>query len=105
MAGFLVHAGATVMCAHRGQAQPTAPSLRVRVSGQPVVTLAVTYVVTGCPFVRPANGPCVSARWIVGATRVRVGDMPVVLRDSQSVCVPTGTPLTVMVTQIRVKGT
>lgn len=104
MPGFLLHLGATVLCAHAGQAQPTAPNPRVLVGGQPVVTLAAPYVVAGCPFVPPAPGPCVSAQWIVGATRVLVGGVPALLRDSQAVCVPTGTPLTVVVTQSRAKG-
>ncbi len=104
MPGFLLHLGATVLCAHAGQAQPTAPNPRVLVGGQPVVTLAAPYVVAGCPFVPPAPGPCVSAQWIVGATRVLVGGVPALLRDSQAVCAPTGTPLTVVVTQFRAKG-
>ena len=93
------------MCMHGGQAQPTAPNPRVLVSGQPVVTLAAPYVVAGCPFVPPGgNGPCVTAQWVVGATRVLAGGMPVLLQDSQAVCVPTGTPLQVLVTQVRVQG-
>ena len=35
MPGFLVHVGATVLCSHGGQAQPTVPNPRVTVSGQP----------------------------------------------------------------------
>ena len=105
MPGFLLHVGATVMCMHGGQAQPTAPNPRVLVSGQPVVTLAAPYVVAGCPFVPPGgNGPCVTAQWVVGATRVLAGGLPVLLQDSQAVCVPTGTPLQVLVTQVRVQG-
>lgn len=104
MPGFVLHAGATVQCAHAGQALPVTPDPRVRVAGQPVVTLASTYTVVGCPFVPPAPGPCVSARWIIGALRVRASGVPVLLRDSQAVCAPTGTPLTVLVTQVRVKG-
>jgi hypothetical protein len=104
MPGFLLHVGATVLCAHGGQAQPTAPNPRVLLGGQPSVTLATPYLVAGCPFVPPAPGPCVSAQWIVGATRVFIGGVPALLRDSQSVCVPTGTPLTVVVTQVRAKG-
>ena len=93
------------MCMHGGQAQPTVPNPRVLVSGQPVVTLAAPYVVAGCPFVPPGgNGPCVTAQWVVGATRVLAGGMPVLLQDSQAVCVPTGTPLQVLVTQVRVQG-
>ena len=106
MPGFIVHQGATVMCIHAGQAQPTAPNPRVRVSGQPVAVMAAPYVVAGCPFVPPGgNGPCVTAQWITAATRVRAGGVPVVLQDSQAVCVPTGTGLQVILTQLRVKAT
>jgi hypothetical protein len=106
MPGFLVHQGATVLCAHGGQAQPSVPSPRVKVGGQPVATQPVPYLVAGCPFVAPAgNGPCVTAQWVVAATRVLVGGVPAVLQDSQAVCVPTGTPLTVVVTQLRARGT
>ena len=105
MPGPLLHLGATVLCSHGGQAMPSAPNPRVLVSGQPVVTLAAPYVVAGCPFVPPGgNGPCVTAQWVVGATRVLAGGMPVLLQDSQAVCVPTGTPLQVLVTQVRVQG-
>jgi hypothetical protein len=104
MAGTLLHLGATVICAHAGQAQPTATNPRVRVGGQPIVTLSAPYVVAGCPFVPPAAGPCVSAQWITGATRVLADKVPVLLVDSQSVCAPTGTPLTPVVTQFRVTG-
>ena len=104
MPGFLLHLGATVLCAHGGQAQPIVPNPRVLVGGQQAVTLATPYVVAGCPFVPPAPGPCVSAQWIVGATRVLVGGAPALLHDSQAVCVPTGAPLTVLITQVRAKG-
>jgi hypothetical protein len=104
--GFLLHAGATVLCAHGGQALPTAPSPRVLVSGQPVTTQAAPYTVAGCAFVPPGgNGPCVTAQWVVGALRVLAGGQPVLLQSSVAVCAPTGTPLNVVVTQTRVTGT
>ena len=106
MPGFLLHVGATVLCTHGGQAQPTAPNPRVLVGGQPVVTQPAPYVVAGCPFVPPGgNGPCVTAQWVVGAVRVFAGGTPVLLQDSQAICAPTGTPLNVLVTQLRAKGT
>lgn len=106
MAGFILHQGATVMCLHAGQATPTAPNPRVKVSGQAVVTQAAPYTVAGCPFVPLAgNGPCVTASWTTAATRVRVGGVPVLLKDSQAVCAPTGTGVNIVVTQVRVKGT
>jgi len=106
MPGFLLHVGATVLCMHGGQAQPTVPNPRVLVGGQPIVTQPAPYVVAGCPFVPPGgNGPCVTAQWIIGATRVFAGGAPVLLQTSQAVCAPTGTPLNIIVTQTRVTGT
>lgn len=106
MPGFLLHLGATVLCIHAGQAMPTAPNPRVKVGGQPVVTQMTTYTVAGCPFVPPGgNGPCVTAQWVVAATRVKVSGTPVLLQDSQAICAPTGTPVNILVTQVRVKGT
>ena len=92
------------MCAHGGSAQPTAVVPRVMVSGQPVVTIAAPYVVAGCALPPPtaANGPCVTAQFVTSATRVMAQGVPVLLFDSQAVCVPTGTPLIVAVTQPRV---
>ncbi|MCU0500456.1 MAG: hypothetical protein MUC51_01605 [Anaerolineae bacterium] len=105
MPGFLLHSGATVLCAHAGQAQPTAPNPRVKVSGQPVVTQAAPYTVAGCPFnVSGAPVPCVTATWVTAAIRVRAGGLPVLLQDSQAICAPNGTPLSVVMTQVRVKG-
>jgi hypothetical protein len=107
MPGYLVHQGATVLCAHGSQAQPTVPSPRVKVGGQQVATQPVPYTVSGCPFRLPngASFPCITAQWVKAATKVLVGGVPAVLQDSQAVCVPTGTPLTVVVTQLRTKGT
>ena len=102
MPGFLLHVGATVLCVHGGQAQPTVPNPRVLVSGQPTVTMAAPYVVAGCPFVPAAPSPCVTAQWIVGATRVTSNGQPLVLLDSQAICVPNGTPLMIVATQARV---
>lgn len=105
MPGFVLHAGATVMCSHAGQAQPLAPFPRVTVSGMPIATMASPHVVTGCPFVPPGgNGPCVTAQWIVGATRVFAGGMPVLLQTSQAICAPTATPLNIILTQTRASG-
>lgn len=105
MPGFLLHQGATLLCAHGGQAQAVVVNPRVTVAGQPIVTLPGPYSVVGCPFVPPAAGPCVTAQFVMGATRVMAGGAPVLLQDSQAVCAPTGTPLTVVVTQMRVRGT
>ena len=107
MPGFLLHLGATVLCAHAGQAQPTTPSPRVMVSGQPVVTLPSPWVIAGCAMPPPAggNGPCVTAQFVTAAVRVTVLGQPVLLQDSQAVCAPTGTPLFPVALQVRATGT
>lgn len=107
MPGFLLHAGATVLCAHGGQATPTVPNPRVSVTGQPIVTQPSPYMVAGCPFTTPAGNPlpCVTAQWVSAATRITSNGMPVLLLDSQAICTPNGTPLTIAATQTRVTGT
>lgn len=104
MAGFLVHVGAQVLCSHAGQATPTTPNPRVTVSGQPTVLVTAPYVIAGCTLPPPttANGPCVSAQWLTGTTRVTSNGQPLVVQSSQAVCTPTGTPLQIVATQTRV---
>ncbi len=105
MSGLLLHDQATVICAHAGQARPTTPSTRVQLGGQAAVMLPVPYTVSGCTLPTNAGGPCVTAQWIVGATRVLIEGSPALLTDSTATCVPTGTPLNPVATQPRVQGT
>lgn len=106
MPGFLLHVGATVQCAHGGQAQPTSPSPRVTVNGQPIVTQPAPYTIAGCPFnVSGSPMPCVTANWVTASVRITSGGLPVLLLDSQAICVPNGTPLIIASTQTKVTGT
>jgi len=105
MPGFILHQGATVLCAHGGQAQPTAPNPRVTVSGQPIVLQTAPYTIAGCPFnVSGSPSPCVTANWVTAATRVTSNGQPVLLLDSQAICAPNGTPLTIAATQTKVSA-
>ena len=106
MPGPILHLGATVLCAHGGQAIPTVPSPRVLVSGMPIATIAAPYAIAGCAFVPPAgNGPCVTAQWVVGAVQVMSEGQPVVIMTGVATCVPTGTPLVPVTAQTRVIAT
>jgi len=107
MPGPLLHLGATVLCSHGGQAQPTAPNPRVLVSGQPTVTLPTPWVVAGCAMPPPpgGNGPCITAQWLVGTTRVLSNGLPLVIQTGTSICTPTATPLLPVVAQTRVIAT
>lgn len=106
MPGYLLHVGASVLCTHAGQAQPTAPNARVTVGGQPSVTMAAPWVIAGCTLPPPpgANGPCVTAQFVTAATRVTSNGQPLLLMDSQAICAPTATPLTIVACQTRVSA-
>jgi hypothetical protein len=66
------------------------------------MTLAAPWVIAGCPFVPPAAGPCVTAMWSVGATRVTSNGQPLLVLSGMATCMPTGTPLLPIVAQTRV---
>jgi hypothetical protein len=103
--GTILHSGATVLCMHGGQATATAPNPRVKVGGQPVATQPAPWTVAGCPFTTGSNPmPCVTAQWVTASLRVRAGGAPVLLSESQAVCAPNGTGVSVVMTQIRVKA-
>ena len=104
MGQYLLHSGATVQCKHGGPASPVKPSQRVKVSGQPIVVQSTSYKITGCPNPSNPPGPCATAAWLVGATRVKSEMQPVLLQNSQSLGAPTPAPLQVIQTQQRVKG-
>jgi hypothetical protein len=96
MPGYLLHVGATVMCANNP---------RVTVSGQPTVVQSSTYSIGACPFMNgPQPSPCITAQWTVAATRITSQGQPLLLQDSQAFCAPNGTPVNIVVTQVRVKG-
>ena len=63
-------------------------------------------VTTGCTLPPPpnGNGPCVTAQFQTAAARITCEGKPVLLIDSQAVCAPSGTPLAIVSTQVRVKG-
>jgi hypothetical protein len=76
------------------------------VNGMPTVAVTAPYLVAGCTLPPPpaANGPCVTGQFITAATRITSNGQPLLLLDSQAICVPTGTPLMIVMTQTRVTG-
>src|SRR5262245_7694404 len=101
----VLHLGATVLCSHAGTATATAPYPRVTVSSQPVVTLSTTYAIAGCALTGTPVPPCVTGQFVVGATRVSAGGVPVATLSGSSVCTPTGTPMLPLSAQTRVLAT
>lgn len=106
MPGFLLDESSTATCSHGGLARPTAPNPRVRIMGQPTVSLGAPYVVAGCALPPPpiSDGPCLSAQFVAGAARLTSMGRPLLLQSSPAICAPTGAPLLIVATQTRVSG-
>jgi uncharacterized Zn-binding protein involved in type VI secretion len=114
MPGELVQVGATIQCPHSGSASITPSNQRVKVGGASVAVLSDSTSISGCSFQVPAGPstkpqPCVTATWLMGATRVKIGGQAPLLKDSSGLCqsaeqIPQGKP-NIQTTQTRVKGT
>lgn len=102
---FLLHDKATGKCAHGGSAKPVIGNPRVRLGGQPVLTVASPFAISSCPnMIGTAKFPCVLGLVGKAATRVKVMGLPVLLDTSKPTNVPTGVSTTITGTQARVKG-
>src|SRR2546428_12906895 len=105
MSDFLLHDQAQVQCIHSGNAKPMQTVLNVKVSGKAIVAQTSIYNIQGCKLPTQSGGPDLTAAWTSAATRIKAKGMPVLLKNSQSKCVPTGSALVIISTQTRVKGT
>jgi hypothetical protein len=94
---------ANVQCPHGATAKATSPQPRVKIAGAPIVTIASSYQVSGCPNANNPS-PCQTGQFVSAATRLKSGGQPLLLQSASSTSVPTGSPLVVAATQQRVKG-
>jgi hypothetical protein len=101
----VLHLGAVVACSHAGPSTPVGPFARVLLSGQPSVTIASPYTVTGCALSGTGSPPCATGQWISGAARVLAGGVPLATVAGASTCIPTGAPLVPVTVQARVLAT
>lgn len=99
MPGPVLHTGTIATCPHAGPLNIVAASPRVLVSGMPVAVLTDQGLVTGCVFmVGTKPQPCVTTRWIAGATRVLANGTPVLINPPVAICqsaeqIPAGPPI------------
>src|SRR5262245_22532303 len=102
---FLLHDKATGKCSHGASARPLIGNPRVKLGGQPVLTIASPFVIGSCPnMVGAVKFPCLLGVFAKGATRVKVMGLPVLLDTSKATNAPTGVSTTITSTQSRVKG-
>ena len=111
MPGPILHAGASASCPHGGSLSIVPAAPRVLLGGLPLAVLTDQGLVAGCAFTVPGPKPqpCVSTRWMVGATRVTSVGQPVLINPSVALClsaeqIPGGPPM-VSSSQTRVVAT
>ena len=100
MPGPVLHTGATATCPHGGMLTIVVASPRVTVNGMPAATLTDQGLVAGCAFTLPGGKPqpCVTTRWIAGATRVTANGVPLLINPCVALClsaeqIPGGPPI------------
>jgi hypothetical protein len=112
MPGPVLHTGATCTCPHGAPLSIIAASPRVMVSGTPAAVLTDQGTVAGCPFTLPGPKPqpCLTTKWLAGATRVVASGQPLLIGPQPAATVlsadqiPAGPPM-VTVSQTRVVAT
>ena len=73
MGSPVLNESSTVLCTHGGQASTSSAQSSVKVDGSAVLVLTDTTTVAGCAFVLVSSpSPCVTVKWVVAATRVKV---------------------------------
>ena len=98
----------TVMCPHAGQAKLVTTNTDALIDGAPALLLTDVHPVVGCTFTPVVYTPCVTIRWVMGASQTKVRGVPVLLQNSVGLCqngaqAPQGTAIVVQVQQ-RAKG-
>jgi uncharacterized Zn-binding protein involved in type VI secretion len=111
MPGPVLHTGASATCPHGGMLTIVVASPRVLVSGMPAAVLTDQGLVAGCAFTVPGPKPqpCVTTRWIAGATRVLANGVPLLINPCVALClsaeqIPGGPPI-ISASQTRVIAT
>lgn len=106
MPGTILTKDTTIQCGHGATATAVAPQPRVTIAGGAVLVAASTHAVPGCPLTPPSTPPkCVTLAWMMPATRVTAGGVPVLISTSMSQSTGNGTPGVVASTQSRVVAT
>jgi hypothetical protein len=110
MPGPVLHAGASLSCPHGAPITLVVSGPHAIVDGKPAAVLTDAGQIAGCPFmVGNKPQPCVSVKWLAGATRVTSGGKPLLINPAQALClsadqIPAGPP-TVSSTQTKVVAT
>jgi hypothetical protein len=74
------------------------------IDGAAVLLQTDVHQIVGCTFTPAAYSPCVTIRWVSGATQTKVFNVPVLLQNSVGLCLnaaqaPQGTAIVAQVQQ------
>jgi hypothetical protein len=107
----ILNTASKIQCPHGGTVILSTSNGVVTAGGSPALLVTDQHAVAGCPFTLPAGKPqpCVTVRWLVGATQTKVNGTPILLQSSLGMCfsgeqIPQGPPI-VLSTQQTAKGT
>jgi hypothetical protein len=110
MAGHSLNINSTLLCPHGGTVQIISSNTRTKADGAFVATVSDTFIISGCPFQSPVPtpSPCVTVRWLVPDSRVKVNGNLTLSRSSVGLClsaaqIPQG-PVMVVNTQPKVQS-
>lgn len=76
----------TILCPHGGQAQLLTSNTEALIDGAPALLLTDLHPIVGCTFAPVTPSPCVSIRWLSGATQAKVRGTPMLLQSSVGLC-------------------
>jgi hypothetical protein len=99
VSGFLIDAGATMLCPHGGSVKVAPSVTRVLLSGLPPLLAEDRVTIAGCAFnVSGSPSPCLAVQWLQPAQRVSIEGGAPLLSTSVGVCknaagAPQGTAL------------
>ena len=110
MPGPVLHTGASANCPHGGVLNIVVASPRIQMGGMPAAVITDQGLVTGCAFmVGQKPQPCVTTKWMVGATRVTANGVALLINPCVALCysadqIPAGPPI-IASSQTRVVAT
>ena len=85
--GFLIDAGATILCPHGGSVTVVPSVTHVTLSGQPPLLADDDLTIAGCGFnVSGSPSPCMEIQWLDPATAISVESGAPILSSSVGVC-------------------
>src|SRR5262245_42810263 len=106
MGAPILTTGSTLICPHGGTVLLQTSNVDVKIQNLPALLVTDIHTVVGCPFVvGTVKSPCVTVRWMVGATQTNVHNVAVLLQTSVGLCynptqVPQGPPVVMQVQPI-----